>query len=222
MQHRCPVANAGAAIAGPLGAITEEDFDAIIDVNMRGTLFTVQKALPLFNDEGSIVMTGSIAGMKGRVGRSVYAASKAALRSFVRTWASNLKDSGIRVNLISAGLTETAALANASNTTRDGLAALILRGRLGQPDEVANAVLFLASQREGVSAFRGWWLRPGVSTEPDASDGLLARCRARTYHVLIQVHLRHGPAEDVTETAGVARHDDICASRRFLQNRVVS
>ncbi|WP_367657845.1 SDR family oxidoreductase [Caballeronia sp. NK8] len=67
------------------------------------------------------------------------------MRSFVRTWASNLKDRGIRVNLISPGLTETAALANASNTTRDGLVALILRGRLGQPDEVAIAVLFLAS-----------------------------------------------------------------------------
>ncbi|MBT2792807.1 SDR family NAD(P)-dependent oxidoreductase [Paraburkholderia strydomiana] len=146
--HRVDVlfANAGAAIVGPLGAITEDDFDAIIDVNMRGTLFTVQKALPLFNDQGSIVMTGSIAGVKGRAGRSVYAASKAALRSFARTWATDLKDRGIRVNLISPGPTETAALASASEAMREALAAPILRGRLRQPDEIADAVLFLASR----------------------------------------------------------------------------
>jgi NAD(P)-dependent dehydrogenase (short-subunit alcohol dehydrogenase family) len=138
-------ANAGAAIAGSLGAIKEEEFDAIISVNMRGTLFTVQKALPLFNEQGAIILTGSIAGVKGRAGRSVYAASKAALRSFARTWASDLKERGIRVNLISPGPTETAALANASPAVRNELAAPILRGRLGQPDEVAGVVLFLAS-----------------------------------------------------------------------------
>lgn len=139
-------ANAGAAIAGALGAIKEEDFDAIISVNMRGTLFTVQKALPLFNEQGAIILTGSIAGVKGRAGRSVYAASKAALRSFARTWASDLKERGIRVNLISPGPTETAALSNASSAVRNELAAPILRGRLGQPDEVAGVVLFLASE----------------------------------------------------------------------------
>jgi len=138
-------ANAGAAIAGHLGAIKEADFDAIISVNLRGTLFTVQKALPLFNAHGAIILTGSIAGVKGRAGRSVYAASKAALRSFARTWASDLKERGIRVNLISPGPTETAALANASTLARNELASPILRGSLGQPDEIAAAVLFLAS-----------------------------------------------------------------------------
>lgn len=138
-------ANAGAAIAGSLGVITEEDFDAIVGVNMRGTLFTVQKALPLFNQHGSIVLTGSIAGVKGRAGRSVYAASKAALRSFARTWASDLKDRRIRVNLVSPGPTDTAALASASPSVRDALASPILRGSLGQPGEIASVVLFLAS-----------------------------------------------------------------------------
>jgi NAD(P)-dependent dehydrogenase (short-subunit alcohol dehydrogenase family) len=138
-------ANAGAAIAGALGQIREEDFDAIVDVNLRGTLFTVQKALPLLNDGGSVILTGSIAGVKGRPGRSVYAASKAALRSFARSWASDLKERGIRVNLVCPGPTETAALANASQPVRDQLAAPILRGSLGQPDEIAAVVLFLAS-----------------------------------------------------------------------------
>jgi NAD(P)-dependent dehydrogenase (short-subunit alcohol dehydrogenase family) len=138
-------ANAGAAIAGALGDISEEDFDAIVGVNMRGTLFTVQKALPLMNDRGAIVLTGSIAGVKGRAGRSVYAASKAALRSFTRSWASDLRERGIRVNLISPGPTETGSLVNASQMALDELASPILRRRLGQPDEIAAAVLFLAS-----------------------------------------------------------------------------
>lgn len=138
-------ANAGAAIPGVIGAITEEHFDLIIGVNMRGTLFTVQKALPLFNNQGAIIMTGSIAGVKGRAGRSVYAASKAALRSFARSWASDLKDRNIRVNLISPGPTETTALSSASQAVRDELTAPILRGSLGKADEIAGAVLFLAS-----------------------------------------------------------------------------
>jgi NAD(P)-dependent dehydrogenase (short-subunit alcohol dehydrogenase family) len=145
--HRVDIvfANAGAAVPGALGDIREQDFNAIIDVNLRGTLFTVQKALPLINDNGAIVLTGSIAGVKGRAGRSVYAASKAALRSFARTWATDLRGRGIRVNLISPGPTETGSLANASAAARAELAAPILRGRLGQADEVASAVLFLAS-----------------------------------------------------------------------------
>jgi NAD(P)-dependent dehydrogenase (short-subunit alcohol dehydrogenase family) len=139
-------ANAGAAIAGTLGEIGAADFDAVAAVNLRGTLFTVQKALPLLNDGGAIILTGSIAGVKGRPGRSVYAASKAALRSFVRTWASDLKERGIRVNLISPGPTETGSLATAPQAVRDQLAAPILRGTLGRPEEIAAAVLFLASE----------------------------------------------------------------------------
>lgn len=138
-------ANAGMAIGGQLGTITESDFDSVIGVNMRGTLFTVQKALPLFNPHGAIVLTGSIAGVKGRAGRSVYAASKAALRAFARTWATDLKDRHIRVNLIIPGPTETGNLANASAEVRGALTFPIVRGRLGQPDEIAGAVLFLAS-----------------------------------------------------------------------------
>jgi NAD(P)-dependent dehydrogenase (short-subunit alcohol dehydrogenase family) len=138
-------ANAGAAIAGTLGQITRVDFDAVIGTNLRGTLFTVQKALPLLNDGASIILTGSIAGVKGRAGRSVYAASKAALRSFARSWASDLKDRRIRVNLLSPGPTETASLAGASQAVRDQLAAPILRGALGKPEEIAGAALFLAS-----------------------------------------------------------------------------
>lgn len=138
-------ANAGAAVAGTLGSIRVEDFNTMIDVNLRGTLFTVQKALPLFNDNGAIVLTGSIAGVKGRAGRSVYAASKAALRSFARTWASDLRERGIRVNLISPGPTETGSLGNAPQSVRDELAAPILRRSLGKPEEIAAAVTFLAS-----------------------------------------------------------------------------
>jgi NAD(P)-dependent dehydrogenase (short-subunit alcohol dehydrogenase family) len=138
-------ANAGAAVAGALGDISMADFDAVINVNLRGTLFTVQKALPLLNGGASIILTGSIAGVKGRAGRSVYAASKAALRSFARSWASDLKERGIRVNLLSPGPTETGSLAGASQAVRDQLAAPILRGALGRPDEIAGAVLFLAS-----------------------------------------------------------------------------
>lgn len=139
-------ANAGAAIAGALGEISAADFEAVIGVNLRGTLFTVQKALPLLNAGGSVILTGSIAGVKGRAGRSVYAASKAALRSFARSWASDLKERGIRVNVVSPGPTDTGSLAAASQALRDQLALPILRGSLGQPEEIAAAVLFLASE----------------------------------------------------------------------------
>ena len=94
-------ANAGIGAFVPLGSITEEYFDETFDVNVRGTLFTVQKALPLLNDGASIILTGSVAGVKGTPAFGVYAASKAAVRSFVRTWTSELKDRGIRSNVVS-------------------------------------------------------------------------------------------------------------------------
>lgn len=137
--------NAGAAIPGFLGDITPEQFDIVVGVNMRGTLFTVQNALPLLNNGASIILKGSIAGAKGRPGRSVYNASKAALRSFARTWANELKDRNIRVNLLSPGPVETDSLANAPKHVRDFLIAQIPRGVIGQPDEIANVALFLAS-----------------------------------------------------------------------------
>ena len=96
-------ASAGMGEAVPLGEITEQHFDAAFGLNTRGTLFTVQKALPLFNDGGSIFMTGSVASVKGFPGYSVYAASKAALRSFARTWLNELKGRNIRVNVLSPG-----------------------------------------------------------------------------------------------------------------------
>src|ERR1700723_4194109 len=96
-------ANAGVAEFSPLGAITEEHFDKLFGINVKGTLFTVQKALPLLNDGGSIILTGSVAGVKGTPAFGVYGATKAALRSFVRTWTSDLKDRHIRSNVVSPG-----------------------------------------------------------------------------------------------------------------------
>ena len=138
-------ANAGAGGGSALTEVSEEHFDAIIGTNMRGTLFTVQKALPLLNDGSSIILQGSIAGTRGRPGRSVYNASKAALRSFARTWAQELKDRNIRVNLLVPGPTATNALAGAPSNVQALLASQVLRGTIAAPEEVANAALFLAS-----------------------------------------------------------------------------
>jgi NAD(P)-dependent dehydrogenase (short-subunit alcohol dehydrogenase family) len=138
-------ANAGAAIAGVLGSVSPEDFRAVFDVTVLGTLLTVQGALPLMPDGGSIVLTGSIAGSKGRAGRSIYNASKAALRSFARSWASELAPRNIRVNLLSPGPTETGAFANATEAVRTEMAAQTLRGRLARPEQIAATALFLAS-----------------------------------------------------------------------------
>lgn len=129
----------------PLSSITEEGFDKIFDLNVKGTLFTVQKALALMRDGGSILMTGSIAGVKGFPGLSVYNASKAAIRSFARTWTSDLKARRIRVNVISPGPIETGAFVGVSQEVRDQFVSLVPMGRIGQPDEVAAAALFLAS-----------------------------------------------------------------------------
>src|ERR1700744_1314251 len=100
-------ANAGVAEFAPLGKITEEHFDKLFDINVKGTLFTIQKALPLMNDGGSIILNGSVASAKGMPAFGVYAATKAALRSFVRTWTSDLKDRHVRSNVISPGPTDT-------------------------------------------------------------------------------------------------------------------
>jgi NAD(P)-dependent dehydrogenase (short-subunit alcohol dehydrogenase family) len=142
-------ANAGIAQSGALGAITEEEFDRMFGVNVKGTLFTVQQALPLLADGSSIILTGSVVGSKGFAGRSVYSATKAALRSFARTWTSDLKARRIRVNVVSPGSTDTPGLRRL--TGMDGaqldetLGPQIPLGRVGHPQDVANAVLFLAS-----------------------------------------------------------------------------
>jgi NAD(P)-dependent dehydrogenase (short-subunit alcohol dehydrogenase family) len=138
-------ANAGMGEVAPLGAISEQHFDRTFGVNVRGTLFTVQKALPLMREGGSIILTGSIAGVKGLPGFDVYSASKAAIRSFVRTWTVELKDRKIRANVISPGTIDTPILAGLPQAAIAQLVASIPMGRMGESDEIAAAALFLAS-----------------------------------------------------------------------------
>jgi NAD(P)-dependent dehydrogenase (short-subunit alcohol dehydrogenase family) len=139
-------ASAGMAEMGvPIGNVTEAHFDKTFDLNVRGTLFTVQKALPLLKDGGSVILTGSIAGSKGLEGTSVYNASKAAIRSFARTWANDLKRRKIRVNVIAPGPIDTAAVAGMPREEKAAFAAMVPLGRFGQPEEIAGPALFLAS-----------------------------------------------------------------------------
>jgi len=138
-------ASAGMGAAVPLGEITEQHFDATFGLNTRGTLFTVQKALPLFNDGGSIIMTGSVASVKGFPGFGVYAASKAALRSFARTWLNELKGRNIRVNVLSPGPIATPMQEQIDKETLQLFESLIPRGKMGRPEEIATVALFLAS-----------------------------------------------------------------------------
>ena len=144
-------ANAGGGGFVPLGQITPGQFDETFGINVRGTLFTVQKALPLLNDGASIVLSGSSAATNGTSAFSVYAASKAAIRSFGRTWAAELAGRGIRVNTIVPGPTNTPGLSALAPDPEQAegllrtIAGQVPLGRLGQPEEIANAVLFLAS-----------------------------------------------------------------------------
>jgi len=138
-------ASAGRGEFATLGEVTEQHFDDTFDLNVRGTLFTVQKALPLFNDNGSIILNGSIAGVKGFPAFGVYAASKAALRSFARTWLNELKDRRIRVNVISPGPIDTPILEPLGPAAKEQFTALIPRGEIGRPEEIATTALFLAS-----------------------------------------------------------------------------
>ncbi len=144
-------ANAGAAKSAPFGTITEEHYDAIFNINVKGLLFTVQKALPLLPDGASIILNASIVASKGLSSNSVYSATKAAVRSFARTWTTDLKDRRIRVNAVSPGFIETPGLNNLMASAGAGEQRLkmmsdsIPLGRLGTPDEIAKAVVFLAS-----------------------------------------------------------------------------
>src|ERR1700719_426164 len=139
-------ASAGTGEAVPLGEITEQHFDAAFGLNTRGTLFTVQKALPLFNDGGSIIMTGSVASVKGFPGWGVYAASTAALRSFARTWLNELKGRNIRVNVLSPGPIATPMQDQVlTEEAKRMFESLIPRGKMGRPEEIASVALFLAS-----------------------------------------------------------------------------
>jgi NAD(P)-dependent dehydrogenase (short-subunit alcohol dehydrogenase family) len=138
-------ASAGRGEFGAIGQITEQHFDETFDLNVRGTLFTVQKALPLFNDNGSIILNGSIAGVKGFPAFGVYAASKAAVRSFARTWLNELKDRRIRVNVISPGPIDTPILDPLGPDAKEQFTALVPRGEIGRPEEIATTALFLGS-----------------------------------------------------------------------------
>lgn len=144
-------ANAGTASFATLEQVTEEHFEETFGVNVRGTLFTVQKALPLLNDGASVILNSSVRADDGVAAFGAYAASKAAIRSFARTWANELKDRGIRVNAISPGTIDTPGLdavaAGDTPLTKSQFAASVPLGRIGRPDEVADVVAFLASEQ---------------------------------------------------------------------------
>jgi NAD(P)-dependent dehydrogenase (short-subunit alcohol dehydrogenase family) len=138
-------ANAGIGEWVPMGSITEEHFDKTFNINVRGTLFTVQKALPLFKDGGSIIMTGSVASIKGFPNFTVYNATKAAIRSFARSWTTDLKGRNIRVNVLSPGPIDTPIL---EPLPKDAIAEIVSgvpMGRMGTGDEIAKVAVFLAS-----------------------------------------------------------------------------
>jgi NAD(P)-dependent dehydrogenase (short-subunit alcohol dehydrogenase family) len=144
-------ANAGVAQYAAFGSITEAFYEAIFDINVKGLLFTVQKALPLLPDGASIILNASIVASKGLSANSVYAASKAAVRSFARTWTTDLRGRGIRVNAVSPGSIDTPGLSSLLASAESGqqrlkmISASVPLGRLGTPDEIAKAVVFLAS-----------------------------------------------------------------------------
>ncbi|MGW1618494.1 SDR family oxidoreductase [Streptomyces sp. NPDC002172] len=156
--HRIDVlfANAGGGEFAPLDQMTEEHYDTTFDSNVKGTVFTVQKALPHLVDGASVILTGSVAGVSGDPAFGVYGASKAAIRSFSRTWANELSGRGIRVNTISPGpittpgLNGLAADEAGAAQLRETLAGMVPLGRMGRPEEVADLALFLAT---GQSSF---------------------------------------------------------------------
>ena len=145
-------ANAGGGEFAPLGAITEEHYQRTFDANVKGVLFTVQKALPLLRDGAAVVLTSSTTSVSGTAAFSVYSATKAAVRNFARSWILDLKDRQIRVNAVSPGVTETAGLntlfggGEKAEGVKTALAGLTPAGRVGRPEEIAKAVLFLASE----------------------------------------------------------------------------
>jgi len=144
-------ANAGAGEFVPLGQITEAHFDKLFNINVKGLLFTVQKALPLMPDGGSIILNGSIAGYTGSPAFSVYSATKAAVRSFARGWTNDLKERKIRVNTLSPGPIDTPIFDTVAPTKdqveqlKTGFASQVPLGRMGRPEEIATVALFLAS-----------------------------------------------------------------------------
>jgi len=139
-------ANAGIYEFAPLGTITEDAYDKMFDINVKGVLFTVQQALPLISDGGSIILTGSVAASKGFEAATVYSATKAAVRSFARSWTADLKARKIRVNVLSPGPTQTPGFdVFANDDVKNYMKSLVPLDRIGTPDEIAKAALFLAS-----------------------------------------------------------------------------
>ncbi|CAF0729695.1 unnamed protein product [Adineta steineri] len=143
-------ANAGVFEFGPLDSLSEQHYDKLFDINVKGVLFTVQKALPIFADGGSIIINGSVVSIKGFPNNSVYCATKAAVRSFARCWAVDLKERKIRVNALSPGPIGTSVFKNIASSEeekkiQENLATLTVLGRLGTPDEIAKVAVFLAS-----------------------------------------------------------------------------
>jgi NAD(P)-dependent dehydrogenase (short-subunit alcohol dehydrogenase family) len=138
-------ANAGFGEFAKLDSVTEEHFDRLFNTNVKGALFTVQKALPLLNDGGSIILTGSVASVKGTPAFWVYGATKAAIRNFVRAWTIELKDRRVRSNVLSPGPTETPLVDRQPPDAIARIVSTIPMGRMGSPEEIAKAALFLAS-----------------------------------------------------------------------------
>ena len=148
-------ANAGIYEGVPLDAIDDTNFDSTFHVNVKGMVFTVQKALPMMTAGSAIVLNGSVAGSKGLPGQSLYNASKAAVRSFARSWTNDLKERGIRVNVVSPGGTETRMIRSyldAQPEVEEAFNKSVPLGRLGEPNEVAQVVLFLASSESSFVA----------------------------------------------------------------------
>ena len=139
------VANAGVGEFVPFGKVSEEHFDRLFNINVKGALFTVQKGLPLLKDGGSIILMGSVASIKGTPAFGVYAAGKAAIRSFVRTWTTDLKNRRIRSNVVSPGPINTPLVSRQSADVIARIVSTIPMGRMGEPEEVAKVALFLAS-----------------------------------------------------------------------------
>lgn len=159
-------ANAGIYEVIPLDAIEDTHFDSTFNVNVKGMVFTVQKALPLMTAGSAVVLNGSIAGSKGLPGQSLYNASKAAVRSFARSWTNDLKERGIRVNVVSPGGTETRLIRSyldSQPAVEEALNKSVPLGRLGEPNEVARAVLFLASSESSFVAGHELFVDGGVA-----------------------------------------------------------
>ncbi|MBB4654682.1 NAD(P)-dependent dehydrogenase (short-subunit alcohol dehydrogenase family) [Xanthomonas sp. F14] len=167
-HHKVDVvfANAGIYEVVSLDAIDDMHFDTTFDVNVKGMVFTVQKALPLMTAGSAIVLNGSIAGSKGLPGQSLYNASKAAVRSFARSWTTDLKERGIRVNVVSPGGTQTRLIRSYLDSqpeVEEALSKSVPLGRLAEPNEVARAVLFLASSESSFVAGHELFVDGGVA-----------------------------------------------------------